>query len=387
MRSRICHSALLLLGLYTIGCVEPYTIDGVAVNPDFLVVDGFVDASAGTCTVRLSRAVGLNNEQPLWAEAGATVWLESEAGTSITLSEVVDELPEKGGGLYLAEGISVIGEEYYTLHITLSNGRQYKSDLVRIERAAKIESLGWTSGADVVAIRVSTVPNTSSTQFYRWRFTESWQYNSPRSSNLIIRDGRPQPRAPEERIFTCYREDPSYSILIGSSQNLSVNVMRNYVVQSIPTNSIKLSTRYNLRVQQYALSEEAYTFWLNLYKTTESTGGLFDPMPGQVTGNIRNVTDPSEVVVGYFSGSTVEESSTWIERSDFPSGYIDYRPPFCAPDTLEVSQVFGLPEGTPLVEAVYGPTGAITGYMTASPSCIDCRIYGGGTTTKPDFWP
>ena len=387
MMRKTFHSILILFSLMPLGCIEPYTIEGSTEDPRFLVVDGFIDASAKTCAVRLSRAVALNAEHSPEGETGASVSIESEDGTMFNLYEVVGDPAKTEAGLYLAEEVPVSADKHYQLHITLSNGRQYESDPVRIERAAKIESLEWTPEAEAVRIRVSTVPNTNSTQFYRWRFTESWQYNAPRSSNFVIRDGVPQSREPNQRIYTCYRQDPSSRILLGSSQNLSIEVMRNYIVQSLPTTSVKISSKYHLRLQQYALSEEAYTFWLNLYKTTEATGGLFDPMPGQVIGNLRSVSDPSEIVVGYFSGSTVEETSLWIDRSDFPAGYVQYRAPFCQVDTLELDQMVGLLEGTPLVDAVYGFGGAITGYLISSRSCLDCRVYGGGETTKPDFWP
>lgn len=383
MRWNRIHNALCLFGLFTIGCIEPYTLEGVKTDPQYLVVDGFIDASESTCAVRLSRAVSLNTEHVPPGEVGASVSVKSEDGEEFFLAEVEAE----DTGLYLADDVSVVSDKSYKLYIVLGNGSHYESDFIRIERAAEIESLIWEPEAEDVKIRISTVPNTSSTQFYRWRFEETWQYNAPRASSFIIRDGMAQLREPHERVYTCYRTEPSYNILIGSSQHLASNVVQNYVVQSIPTSSIKISAIYNIRVGQYALSEEAYTFWLNLYKTTESTGGLFDPMPGQVIGNIKGVTNPSEPVVGYFSGSTVEEASVWIRRSDFAAGYVRYRTPFCAPDTLAVDQIAGLPERTPLIDAIYGPFGSVVGYTFGSPSCVDCRIYGGGTTTKPEFWP
>lgn len=383
MNRNVIHSASCILSLLALGCIEPYTIEGVRADLKYLVVDGFINASEKTCSVRLSRSVSLNDEHIPPGEAGAIVSVRSEDGGEFFLTEQEGD----DAGVYVAGEIAVIPDQNYKLHIVLGNGRQYESTFIRIERAAQIASLIWIAGDDEIDIHVSTVPNSSSTQFYRWRLEESWQYNAPRSSNMIIRDGRPNAREPHESVFTCYRTDPSYNILIGSSQNLTSNVIRNYIVQSVSTSSIRLSMLYRIMVRQYALSEEAYTFWLNLYKTTENTGGLFDPMPGQVTGNIKCVSDPSEPVIGYFSGSTVEEKAIWISRYDLPRGYVTYRAPLCPPDTLGLDQIGGLREGTPLVDAVFSPFGSLIGYTFASPSCVDCRVYGGGTTNKPHFWP
>lgn len=383
MKLKIIHTAPCVLSLFVIGCIEPYTIEGVQADPQYLVVDGFINASEKTCSVKLSRAVSINAEHVPPGEPGATVFVQSENGEQFFLTgQEGDDV-----GLYISENIPVVTDKNYKLHVFLDNGRQYESAVIRIEKAAEIESLTWEADDEDLDIRVSTVPNTSSTKFYRWRLEESWQYNAPSSSNLVIRDGMPSAREPHESVFTCYRTDPSYKILIGSSQNLTSNVVRNYIVQSVSTSSVKLSILYRMMVRQYALSEEAYTFWLNLYKTTENTGGLFDPMPGQVIGNIKCVSDPSELVIGYFSGSTVEEKAIWISRYDLPRGYVTYRAPLCPPDTLTLDQIGGLREGTPLMDAVYSPFGVLIGYTFASRSCVDCRIYGGGTTIKPPFWP
>ena len=377
------HTALPLLFIVALpmGCIESYTLEGGGGDQHFLVVDGFIDATNKVCTVKLSRSTSLNDDNAPEGETGAVVFITSEDGSGFQVNEVVPDSPKDETGVYTADGIPVNVGEVYQLHVTLSDGSQYESDPVRIEQAGQIESLDWSAESDGLKVRVSTVPNTNSTNFYRWRFAETFEYRAPLTSSFVMSDGWPRLRKADERITTCYRRDPAYNILIGSSQDLSVNVIRNYIVQALPRTTLKLSMRYHLHLWQYALTEDAYTYWLNLYKTTESTGGLFDPMPGQVIGNIKSVTDPSEVVVGYFSGSTVEEKTIWIGRSELPLGYLQYSQGYCPIDTLDADQVQHLLEGAPLIDQYLGR------YLVSSPTCLDCRIFGGGTTTKPGFWP
>src|SRR5699024_5022852 len=114
-------------------------------------------------------------------------------------------------------------------------------------------------------------------------------------------------RPQEDQLYRCWYNDNSSKILIGTSREFTSNVIQNATLISIPVESIKISLRYSINVQQIALTEEAYTYWLGLYKTTENVGGLFDPMPAQVIGNISGLSDPNETVVGFFSGATISE--------------------------------------------------------------------------------
>jgi hypothetical protein len=142
-------------------------------------------------------------------------------------------------------------------------------------------------------------------------------------------------------------------------------------------------------VKQVALSEEGYNYWLNLYKTTENVGGLFDPMPGQVIGNIVNVQDPSEIVVGFFSAATVQEQRIFIDKDDLPERYSTYLSPQCLIDSIMLEDLRKYPDTKLLISTIYSQGGfpVLLGYTSTENSCIDCRTYGGGKLEKPDFWP
>ena len=48
------------------------------------------------------------------------------------------------------------------------------------------------------------------------------------------------------------------------------------------------------------MSLEAFAYWEQARVQLARGGGVFDPPFAPVVGNIRNVNDPSEVVLGYF---------------------------------------------------------------------------------------
>src|SRR5687768_1793174 len=69
------------------GCIEPYDppVDNNDIN--LLVVDGFLDATAGTATVSLSRTLPVNAEGSVPAESGAQVFIEDGEGVIYPLAE------------------------------------------------------------------------------------------------------------------------------------------------------------------------------------------------------------------------------------------------------------------------------------------------------------
>lgn len=364
-----------------IGCVEPYTPDGVLENPDYLVIDGFINASENTGTVKLTKAIGLNSSEEPSIVNDATVTIESSTGEFF-------ELPFSFGTGSYNGAVVVDYSKKYKLKIALGP-RDYESDFIEIQKVPDIESINLQFDSDALRFMVNTSPSEESSKFYRWRFDETWEFTSSYFSAYKLENGDARLRTKEESINRCYRTDPSSSIKVASTESLVTNAIKNFEIHAIDRNSIKLARRYSIKVQQFALTDEAYSYWLKLYKTNENVGSLFDPMPGQVIGNIKSTRNPNEVVIGFFSGSMVAEKRLFVTPQDLPEDYVTYRPLICQMDTIYVEFIKLTPESVFLVGPVYSTMGIpeIIAYTSAPPRCVDCVAYGGGSTTKPDFWP
>jgi hypothetical protein len=364
------------------GCVEPYMPREVPSAPDYLVVDGFVNASSRTATVKLSRAVALDHIGAPPPVSGATVSIEAENGDEYFLPGTMSP------GRYEATDIPLSFESRYRLKVKIG-AKLYESALVAVVRAAPIGEVEWRADEDFLKILVHTSESAESAKYFRWKYEETWEYTAPYFSGYYVLDGEAVLRTSEEEIYTCYRTDPSYQINIASSQNLVTNVIKNYELTKIERTDIRLSKLYSINVQQSGLSEEAYSYWLNLYKTTENMGGLFDPMPGQITGNMKSISDPSELVIGFFSISTVEEKRIFIRRDEMPQRYVLFKYPYCQVDTVFLEDVPALSTGTALMGGVYPEVGfpVIIGYTITERLCVDCVSFGKGTIAKPAFWP
>jgi hypothetical protein len=173
-------------------------------------------------------------------------------------------------------------------------------------------------------------------------------------------------------------------VLISTTSDQSQDVINDFPLTYIPAGSRKLSRIYSILVQQRALDEQSYQYWSQLQRTNENLGGLFDPLPSQVTGNIHSASPGGPVALGYFSGGGVQEKRIYIRFRDLHNElqYVKRRP--CMTDTL--SSIIGFPDGTPLTNNMpltmaFQPDGNLPWTI-----CMDCRL-DGGTTKRPSFWP
>lgn len=359
------------------GCLESYQPPAISDDIDILVVDAFLNATEGSAQVRISRATALSSDEPSPVEVGASVLIEDENGDTFTLNDT-------GNGNYFNSGISVLPNSKYRLIIRTDNGNEYSSGYVEVTKSPPIDSLSWKKSDDFLVVSVNTHDATSQTTYYQWSFQETWEYNSTHFSSFEMVNGLPEVR--RDNINLCWASSNSTQILIASTERLSEDVISDFPIAFVSKVTGKITRRYSILVEQRALTKEAYDFWLQLKKTTESLGGLFDPLPSQVLGNVRS-SGSSEPVLGYFSAGYTSKGRYFIASNELPNGlfFSPNNAERCVLDSIPTDQLKARGPGLLLVGA-YPPTPfPPRGYTTASPDCIDCRLVG-GTTTRPDFW-
>jgi hypothetical protein len=373
--------SILCITVVVVDCVEPYDPPASASNPNFLVVDAFVDVNNGSASVKLTRTVPLaSNELPAF-ENNAIVSLEDESGSIYQLNNTTS-------GTYNVSSLNLDLTKKYRLNVRTTSNKEYQSDFVEIKVSPEIDSISYfTDEYDQLNINVNTHDATGGSRFYRWHVVETWEYQSNYPSGYILRDGIVYERPPAQGIHTCWRTDATTQIMIGTTQHLEQDIVVNYNLMKIPGGAFKIARKYSLLVQQTVLTPDAYEYWKNLKTTTEGLGGLFDPMPSQVVGNIRCISDPTEEVIGFFSGAYVSEKRIFITPDDLPEDFPEYRAPICLLDTIDIADLPKVTDPDALIFPIY-PLGfpVVIGYATSDKKCIDCRALAGGVTTRPSFW-
>lgn len=349
---------------------------------NLLVIEAFLSDGDDAFKVKVSRSTPIDTTAFI-PESGATVTLSDDLGEEYFLKESMDP------GIYIFYGVvnAQIGKSYQ-IHIQTRNGNQYESSSVTMRETPEIDSLSYKyedrsyAGNEGALIYVNTHDPANNTWYYRWEWDESWIFRTPYDSYLFWEDGEVKLR--DVRTNTCWKFGKSTSIELSTSKNLTVDKVSDYPLLYVTNESDRLKVKYSLNVKQYALSEESYNYWLELQKATESLGTLFDPQPSIVQGNIYNINDDSELVLGYFDASSVSEARIYIIRKELPPMIFPNYYSQCTDSIVSEGEIGAMVDhGWGLVTETTNPAG-FPAFLMSFPWCIDCTKY--GTNIKPDFW-
>ena len=370
-----------LLILLLAQCKQEYIPQVEENNTRQLVVEGYINSGSGATTIQLSRSSDLE-DTVLTPEFNAQVIVEGDDGSSVPLFE-------NGNGEYIIGQLILDNAVKYRVHITTTDGKEYVSDYSPVKHTPVIDSITWRKENDGVQIYVNTHDDQNAIKYYRWVYSETWEFHSAYHSGLdYVRD--PVTNAPvdlidrsdPEAIFKCWRTQQSTHIMLGSSEKLSEDKIFAPVRYIEPLGE-ELSVRYYIELTQYALSHDAYSFFQRVKKNTEQIGTLFDPQPSQLSTNIHCVNDTKEEVVGYVEVTDQQQAHIFITNDDVKPWF---SPVPCSkivvrnnPDTLQVIQYGYLP----LAVLTYaGPR--IDKFEASGIECVDCTLR--GTNIKPAFW-
>ena len=367
----------LLLGatlVLTNSCIDPFNPVVNGTPGDYLVVNGFINCR-GASVIKLAHSVGLNDPQSPAVEARARVDIEDELGTRFGLTEAP-------AGTYTSAALTLTPGRRYRLHFTTTAGREYASDYTEAKLTPEIDDVNWAVVPNGLEIRVSTHDDTRSSRYYRWSYEETWIFRTPFVSLFEYVNGQVVRR--QDDISRCWGMETGSSIRLFNTTRLSEDVVADYPVQQVVPSSVKLGTRYSILVKQRAQTTEEYRYWEALRKNTEDLGTLFDPLPSQLTGNVRCLTDPAAVALGFVGAYSVTEKRLFVSRNELPAswrtitGYEECR----GVDTVNVNYLY----------QYFGPNGEFvplsqtsrTQYTAGLKTCTDCRLR--GTNVQPSYW-
>jgi hypothetical protein len=381
MRNYLVIITILLTGL---ACKRDYTPPAVQTNPNLLVIDGFINTGTNSTTaISLSRTQRIGDSIGSYTpELQAQVSILAGSGKTYTLTEL-------GNGTYVSPQLSLDPTQKYRLKITTRNGSQYQSDTVSTRTAPPIDSLTWyqDDSSHNVIVRANTHDPSSNSHFYRWFYTETWEYHAPLQSELQLINGliyyAIDSFTQQFLIYTCWRSDNSTDIVLGNTTSFGQDRISQQPIATVARGDQKISVKYSILASQYVLTPDAYQYWLILQKNTQNLGTLFDPQPSQLIGNFHCLTNPKEPVVGYLSASSIQQLRLFIDNKQVNTwDSVGLECPIRQTDRNPNNfQIYSYPD------TLWGPyyfSGPIL--FLSKRNCLDCREQG-GTLQKPAFWP
>lgn len=288
-------------------------------NQDILVVDGILTNSDQPDIISLSFAVDYGT-QVFTPFESATVRVYDSNGNSTLIQEIEP-------GRYQVDKMALqpqIGETYY-LEIELENGKIYQSTPETMLPVPPIDSISFSISVEEFAndlgnivdrnlfqMRAFTTINTeNTTDFLRWDVEHVFAFEQPFLYYI-----------PFHQAAICYVYQPldPQVINVVDGRSFEGNTSVNAVVATKPMDyTFGFAQSYRLR--QYSLSEETFEYWNNINKVSNQVGNIFDAPPAPITGNMSNINDTDEVVLGYFGVSAVSTKTLFVTKGDITPFY------------------------------------------------------------------
>lgn len=378
---RIKNYIFILFLLTSISsCVEKYWPE-IEKYENVLVVDGLLTNGDDPIIVRLSISSSINDGELLPVEGGELYITDQD--------QMEMPLTEMGSGIYQVLDSSFHGQVggSYQLHISLPNGRNYVSDICHLEEPSPIDSVYGVIESSVVInsshilkgiqFYIDNHTNLTDTSYYMWRLTQTFKYQATFSLDYTW-EGEYIPYPNPDSLRTCWFTSQVNHIFTFSTEYLDEPVIKRLPLNYVSTETKRLSIRYSLLVKQLSLSKSAFDFWNAIQQQNIEHGNLYSHQPIQIKGNMQNVTNAEETVLGYFTVAGSTKKRIYIDRQP-----LDYYYDECTPDFESMRNIRFEPEEFWPIYLTNVPSKGLA--MGNNEACFDCRLEG-GSLTPPDFW-
>lgn len=387
-------SALIVLS----SCTEKFWPNLNDKYDRLLVVDGKITNEPGPYTIKLSTSSPIESGEysPL---VNAKVLIIDNQGNSELLNE-------NEPGIYQTDpnGIQGIIGNQYKISIE-TNGKLYESEFEELKNAVGIESIdaSWekrttsNSVTDEYGFQfyVSTETAEEPINFFYWEISETYHYQSLYLIYSIYWGEGNLGKNGFERLLTntdslknCWLTQDVRERFTYTTKNLTSPKI-NQLPINFTSNGIKFRFKYALQVKQYNISENAYAFLNSLEEQNDIEGSLYTAQPYQILGNVRNINDPDEAVLGYFLTASVSISQPVLLKR--PLGYntpINYGScsSISGDNTFNVlERVRYMPSSRWPIIIAENPRGETAEPMIVERECVDCTTQG-GISIKPTYW-
>jgi hypothetical protein len=311
--------AILISGLMITGCVEQ--IDLVSERElVLLVVEGGITTGQGPHNIRLTQSSRFGSAlEGFTAPVRDAIVSVRDSEGRVTFFQEVDEL---GNYQTPVDFRATLGLEYI-LQIETFDGILYQSLPERVFPVSDLDEISFeyqvlpttdpliqTRGVEFF---VEFSDPADETNFYRW--INSATHTVLANPELFV-DSETGAPAPKDCCNLCYRDElPDQSVQILRDNNVDGSDLRRSVA-FVEDDGIRFRELYLMRVEQLSLTQDAFEFFSLLNEQLNIDGDLFDPPPATLRGNLVNLADPDEIVIGYFYASDASVDSIFVSNAE-----------------------------------------------------------------------
>ncbi len=365
-------------------CIKPFdpSIDSNAANT--YVVSGRVSNTEGWQEVEVSLSSPI--ESPLYIPVpGCQVTILDDKGHVFSLEE-----SEPGNYRVWMDQQYLIPGTSYQVRVATPGGEELESGFDRMAAGPQVDSVYYhindvptpnpQVNLKVMQFYVDLNAKGDYSQYYKWEIVETWEYEAAHPLEYYYDGTHHVVDPPDYSKKVCWITGLVKNVFTVSTKSLSQNIYNQYPLQTVDGHTSRLGILYSTLVRQLALSEGAYNYWDQLRINSNEQGGLYEKQPFAIKGNLLNVSNPENDVLGYFYAAS--ESTKRYFYHDVEGIVLDYSDQ-CYESVLGK---FGWREYFPREYPIYYFYNEAGMLRILNCYCIDCRLQG-GTIVKPDFWP
>ncbi|MFN3998098.1 DUF4249 domain-containing protein [Algoriphagus sp.] len=346
-------------------CVEQIEFELEKAERERLIVSGTLTDLNETQVVFLSETTS-KARQPLLADEERRIFTLNDlprplAGAQVTLVAVGGGIwfyRETKPGRYELNGFNgrVVNSDLY-LQISAGN-RVYRSKAQRIPEAIGSDDLSFSfertrlkdnpDAAQVIIKTEVTLPEQIGDYYLRWTVDEAYFWDLtffPNAFNM----------PPPPCIVFDFPDPERIPLINGDLLNRPGGKSTQIVTKRLVDQSFL--SRHYFNVRQLSISKDAFEYWRRVRELVNNTGSVFDSPPAQIRGNIFNVDDSEEVVLGYFEVAKARVSRIYTTFADVP---------FFVEKTCE-----------------YDPNRRRDQYP---PTCLSCNLFPNSQQEYPEWW-
>lgn len=294
--------------LIIFGCREPFDIGTIDAGTTKLVIDAVVTDTGENGYIKVSYS------SPLVPGQGVVYESEDQAIVSITDNTGNEFVfAGKGEGEYANPSFRAEFGKQYQLKVRVGEGL-YQSGWESLEleqgvapvpvfRPDTIDILSENGNLSrELAITVSDeIVKDDKDLYYHWNLEHYYIYDAY---------GQPGTDLPGSHRFCYLRDLPQTEMSIHQDKQVAglTDSKYQFDVASILYGN-KMIYDYGIRLVRYNISLGLYTYFENIKKQLENTGGVFDASPASIPGNIERITGDTKVL-GFFG--VFNETSTYL---------------------------------------------------------------------------
>ncbi len=328
---------LILSAILHFSCIEE--IEPFVKSDKILVIYGGITNEYSKHPIRVYYTTNFNS-QSVFVE-DATVRVQSESGAVIAYEY------NKYGYYYACDSVEGQPGESYELIVELGDGKRYLSTIDQLNAPPAIKSIQHELGfsedfLSVLNFNIAYDDPPNQLNYYKWGFDGTYQVEAPEPGDSTYRF-----------CWVPYNDNE----LISMDEDLFYDgrTIDNKYVFSIPLDR-KFEHGFDLYLKQYSISKKAFEYWEALDNQKKNTGSIFEKSNFQIRGNIQNIDNPEELVLGLFEVAGMTAEHYFIDEYKHRWGQVSCDDKPCRPNK---------------------PC-----------RCVDCHYFSGQATNRvPDFWP